>query len=153
MRRPPDLATLYALYWLASRYHSGQWSTGYLILSRTGTIMLERLGIARPLEVETLCQRVAILRKGALIADESLETLRQRARQRVRIVFRDGTAPEQVPDFLALDERDGSIWCGILVGELEDFLSFAAGHSIEDVTIEPPDLESLFQSYYRGDAS
>lgn len=32
------LATLYALHILAARWHSGQWSLGYLVLCRTNAI-------------------------------------------------------------------------------------------------------------------
>ena len=43
-------------------------------------------------EVETLCDRVAVVRQGRIIADESLETLRGQARRVVQLVFADEAA-------------------------------------------------------------
>lgn len=39
------LATLYALHILAARWHSGQWSLGYLVLCRTADIAQREMGI------------------------------------------------------------------------------------------------------------
>ena len=60
-------------------------------------------------EVETLCDRVSVVRQGHIIADETLPTLRGRARRMVELVFpdRESAARVQLPDFLRLTRRDG----------------------------------------------
>lgn len=44
------LARDFAIYKLASEWHSGQWSQGYRICCRMGERLRTRFGIARPLD-------------------------------------------------------------------------------------------------------
>ena len=106
-------------------------------------------------EVERLCDRVAIVREGRLVANETLEALRARARRRFTIrwtseqVSRDTTPP----DCLRLDERRQQSWHGSLKGEVPELVRWAATQPIEDLAIGHPDLESLFREYYRQEAT
>ena len=102
-------------------------------------------------EVEQLCDRIAIVRAGRIVADESLDALRSRARRLVTLWFADTRAAEQVepPPFLSINERKSTQWRGELAGEAGELIQWAAGQPIIDLTISPPDLESLFQRYYQ----
>ena len=100
-------------------------------------------------EVEQLCDRVAIIRDGRLVADESLERLRAHAGHQVTIHWRDpAAAAAEPPAFFQLDERNGSVWSGFLTGPVEPFVAWLAGRGIDDVSIGRPDLETLFRHYY-----
>ena len=104
-------------------------------------------------EVEQLCDRVAIVRDGALVADESLAALRDRAGHDVTIRWKDesharGIAP---PEFLRLTRREGAVWQGTLDGPAHRLVDFLAGKQVEELNIGRPDLESLFQLYYQHD--
>ncbi len=101
-------------------------------------------------EVERLCDRVAIVREGRLVADETLETLRGRARRRftIRWVRLTDAADVKPPPFLAVDERRNRTWDGSLTGETPQLVQWAATQPIEDLTIGHPDLDSLFRRYY-----
>ena len=103
-------------------------------------------------EVERLCDRVAILREGRLVADETLETLRGRARRRftIRWVHVKDAAGVKPPAFLAVDERRNRTWDGSLTGQTPQLVRWAATQPIEDLTIGHPDLDSLFRRYYEG---
>jgi ABC-2 type transport system ATP-binding protein len=101
-------------------------------------------------EVDQLCERVAILRDGALVADESLATLRERAGHDVVVRWQDESYASRVqpPPFLKLTRRDGAVWQGILEGPPGPLVDFLAGKPVEELTIGRPDLESLFRRFY-----
>jgi len=101
-------------------------------------------------EVDTLCDRVAIVRRGRIIADETLQSLRGRARRIVELVFSDSETASrvQLPDFLTPYRREGrEIYCEF-EGSTRPLVSWAAEQSVEDISISQPDLERLFLKFY-----
>ncbi|MHC5114589.1 MAG: ABC transporter ATP-binding protein [Planctomycetota bacterium] len=105
-------------------------------------------------EVERLCDHVAIVRDGRLVADEPLEALRVRAGREVTIEFSDaGAAAVEPPPFLAVERRAGAKWTGTLTGATPDLLDWLHGRAVRDLAIGPPDLESMFRRYYDDDAT
>jgi ABC-2 type transport system ATP-binding protein len=105
-------------------------------------------------EVEELCERVAIVRKGRIVADSTLEQLRARAGHDVLVQWAPGAAPadDRLPPGLTLHEREGERWVGRLDGPVGPLLTFLASRAVADVSIARPDLEAIFQSFYRDDA-
>jgi ABC-2 type transport system ATP-binding protein len=101
-------------------------------------------------EVQNLCDRVAIVRRGKVIANERLETLRRRAQRTVELVLADDAAAErlELPSFLKLVRRDRCrVWCE-LSGPAGPLVHWADQQQLADITISPPDLESLFHKLY-----
>jgi len=102
------------------------------------------------IEVETLCNRVVILREGRVVADSTIDSLRRRARRRITIVWKDGAQPTTAPGALMeITERRSCEWDGILTGPADDFIRWAASQPIADLSIQDPDLTTLFQEFYR----
>ena len=103
-------------------------------------------------EVERLCDHVAIVREGRLVANEPLEALRSRARRRFTIRWSTATDAVDIkpPAFLTIDERRNRTWDGSLAGETPELVRWVATQPIEDLTIGHPDLDSLFRRYYEG---
>lgn len=100
-------------------------------------------------EVERMCDRIAIVREGRLVADSSLTELRRRARRAVTLRWADGeTPPELPPPFLEVRDRGERSWSATLRGPVGELLRWAAGQSLDDMTVGHPDLESLFRGYY-----
>ena len=101
-------------------------------------------------EVEDLCDRVAILREGRLVADETLEALRGRAKREVTLRWGDHKAAEDtaVPGFLDLRQRRGGEWICTLEGSVMDLVRWSASQPLDDLTVGRPDLESLFHQFY-----
>jgi ABC-2 type transport system ATP-binding protein len=101
-------------------------------------------------EVETLCDRVAIVQRGRVIANEALESLRSRARRAVELVFADETAAAGavLPGFLHVDRRDGRKLVCELEGPTAALIQWAGAQPLADMTISPPDLETLFRKFY-----
>lgn len=102
-------------------------------------------------EVEELCGRVAIVREGRLMTEDSLAHLRDRAPRAVTIRWKDGEAePAVPPSLLTLRQRRDRVWECDLIGKPSDLLAWLAGQSIEDISIGKPNLDSLFRQYYLG---
>lgn len=101
-------------------------------------------------EVERLCDRVAILRRGRLVADETLESLRTRATRTVTIHWQSGVDQASVkpPPVLDLHRREKHWWEATLTGPVMDLIPWAAAQPIEDLSIAKPDLSRVFQQYY-----
>jgi len=101
-------------------------------------------------EVEQLCDRVAIVRAGEIVADESLAVLRDRAGHDVTIRWKDDAPALAIepPEFLKLTRCERAVWQGTLEGPVRRLVDFLAGKSVEDLSIGRPDLESLFRRFY-----
>ncbi|MCI0362744.1 MAG: hypothetical protein L0219_02615, partial [Phycisphaerales bacterium] len=101
-------------------------------------------------EVQRLCDRLAIVREGRIVADDTLENLRSRAKREVIIRWRDA-APvhNNPPQFLDVHERTDRQWSASLNGSVSALVQWLADKPIDDLTIGQPDLESLFRRYYQ----
>ena len=99
-------------------------------------------------EVERVCDRVAIIRAGRLVALEDVGALLARRKRNVEMRL-SGAAPSLsgVPGVSALQQTDGRITLA-LEGDVQPFLRAIAGAPITDLTIEPAHLEEAFLEYY-----
>jgi len=103
-------------------------------------------------EVEGLCDRVAVVREGKLVADERLDDLRKKAAREVTLRWRHPqSADQQPPEFLTVRERRGLEWRCTLTGPVMDLTRWAATQPLEDIAIVPPDLETFFRQFYQQD--
>ncbi|MDQ2689912.1 MAG: ABC transporter ATP-binding protein [Chloroflexota bacterium] len=99
-------------------------------------------------EVERLCDRVAIIRAGRLMAIHDVGELLARRRRRVMLRWR-GAAPDPATlPGLEDVQVDGSRIVGTLTGEVSGFVRSIASPNLEDLTIEPASLEEAFLEYY-----
>ncbi len=100
-------------------------------------------------EVEQLCDRVAMIRDGRIVADEPLQQLRNRAGHEVTIRWHDAeSASAAPPAFLTVSHREGLRWRATLAGPIEPLVAWLAGRAIDDLSIGRPDLETLFRRFY-----
>ena len=102
-------------------------------------------------EVERLCDRVAIIRAGRLMAVHDVGELLARRRRRVTIRWV-GAAPDPttIPG-LSDVHIEGSRITGTLSGEVAGFVRSIASPNLDDLTIEPASLEEAFLEYYASD--
>lgn len=104
-------------------------------------------------EVESLCHRVAIIRKGQLIEDSTIEALQARALRHVEFRLKagakvEGPAPAGLGSLVWRDGSASATW----QGEVGPLLEWLVRTGVADVTIGAPDLEDLFTTYYREGA-
>ena len=99
-------------------------------------------------EVERVCDRVAIVRRGRLAAIERLPELLARHRRNVEMRL-DGAPPrlDDVPGVSGIAVSNGRLTCH-LEGDVRPFLAAIAGAAIADLTIAPAHLEEAFLEYY-----
>ena len=103
-------------------------------------------------EVERVAGRVAILRRGRLVAVDSLENLREVAVQRLEIVFA-GAAPAEA-ELRALPgvrqvHLDGPHLLVALEGSADPLVKLLAAYEVRMIRSRDDDLEEIFLRYYR----
>jgi ABC-2 type transport system ATP-binding protein len=99
-------------------------------------------------EVERVCDRVAIIRHGALVAVEEIGELLAR-RKRLVTMRVDGAVPrlDGVAGVSTIRVAGAQLTCH-LEGDVGPFLNAIAGFAIADLTIEPAHLEEAFLEFY-----
>ena len=99
-------------------------------------------------EVERVCDRVAIIRAGRLVALEETAGLLARRRRNVVLRFT-GPSPqlETVPGITNVEHGDGYVTCRV-DGSVRPFLAAIAATAVVDLTIEPARLEEAFLEFY-----
>jgi ABC-2 type transport system ATP-binding protein len=104
-------------------------------------------------EVERVCDRVAIIRQGRLVAAASVDELRGRRRRHVEIRV-DGPLPvlDGVPGVSVTQVRAGQVLAE-LEGDVGPLLGALQGVVVRDLLIEPARLEEAFLEYYAPDVS
>ena len=102
-------------------------------------------------EVERVCDRVAIIRQGRLVALEGMAQLRARLKRNVDMRLA-GPPPllQGVAGVSDLRIADGRLTCHV-EGDLRPFLAAIVGAAIVDLTIEPARLEEAFLEFYEGE--
>jgi ABC-2 type transport system ATP-binding protein len=112
-------------------------------------------------EVERVCDRVAIVRRGRLVALEDVASLLERRKRNVelRVAGDDVPVLDGVAGVSAVGRTaDGRVTCQ-LEGDVGPFLATLNGYHVVDLTIEPAHLEEAFLELYEdaepdgGDAS
>jgi len=104
-------------------------------------------------EVERVCDRIALLRKGELVLLAGLEASRRLAPRRVRVRFtQDVVVPAVLPPDHELIEVSSRQWRLNVVGPLGPMLAVLAGMPVADLEIQEARLEDMVLKYYREDA-
>jgi ABC-2 type transport system ATP-binding protein len=101
-------------------------------------------------EVERVCDRVAIVRRGRLVALQDVASLLEHRKRNVELRAADGDLPalDGVAGVSGIGRTaDGRLTCQ-LEGDVGPFLAAIAGHRITDLTIEPAHLEEAFLELY-----
>jgi ABC-2 type transport system ATP-binding protein len=86
-------------------------------------------------EVESMCDRIGLVRGGRLVASGTIDDIKANATRRVTVTFADGAPP-------LMTEVQGPL--GPLLASLQ-------GRAIHDVSVEPFRLEDYVTRFYGGD--
>lgn len=104
-------------------------------------------------EVEQICERVAILREGKLVAVEPLSELKGRAVRHIAVTFAGDAPPpgaisgkgivelHRFPDGIEFE----------VTGEFDGFLKQLAAHHVIDLRTEQPTLDEVLLTFYRDE--
>jgi ABC-2 type transport system ATP-binding protein len=101
-------------------------------------------------EVEKVCERVAIIRDGSLVALESIEALRHKCPRRLIVVL-DASASSEAPVLpgARLLAQHGERSEYRVDGDVLSILQALTTCPVRDVILPEPDLEDVFMAYYQ----
>ena len=101
-------------------------------------------------EVERVCNRVAMLRAGALVSIGDVDDLRRALPRRVTVVFRDDSPAVDLAEFGRVIERsDRRVVLLVGVDRVPALAGRLSTMPIADLLIEPQGLEDAFLEQYR----
>jgi ABC-2 type transport system ATP-binding protein len=103
-------------------------------------------------EVERVCDRVGIIRKGRLVDVEEVADLTKRAFRHVSLEFAepvDASEFASIPGVLEL-ERSGRRITFKAQRNLDAVIKAAARHTLTDIELTHPSLEEIFLTFYGG---
>lgn len=104
-------------------------------------------------EVEELCDEVIILRSGHIVEQQQIDSLKNNAIRRVKVVFEPREKPTDFPRDFELIEVEQNQVVGAWKGSSAELVAWLSTQGIVDVMIEKPDLNDLFLTYYRESES
>ncbi len=101
-------------------------------------------------DVEMVCQRVAVIRRGELVTVEKVETLRQKAGQRVTVAFGDQVAAEElalIPGVSNVGTTNGAYHFN-MSGSMDRLIKALSQHEVIRLQAEEAPLEEVFLKFY-----
>jgi ABC-2 type transport system ATP-binding protein len=102
-------------------------------------------------EVDRVCDRIALLRKGKLVLLSTVEESRKLAARRVRVSFtEDVNLPPSLPAGGEIVESGSREWNLKVQGVLGPLLSAIAPLPVKDIEVKEPRLEDVVLEYYRA---
>jgi ABC-2 type transport system ATP-binding protein len=102
-------------------------------------------------EVDRVCDRVALLRKGELVLLSTVEEIRRVASRQVRVYFREDVAlPAAFPTGTELIETGPRLWTLKVEGYMGPLLEVLRALPVKDIEVVQARLEDVMMQYYRG---
>jgi ABC-2 type transport system ATP-binding protein len=101
-------------------------------------------------DVEQVCDRVAIIRSGRLVAVEEIAVLKSRAFRSLEIQFAGPVPPEAFAGLEGVSNvvvADGVLNCDVS-GALDQLVKAAARYTVVNLTTAEPSLEEIFLAHY-----
>ena len=103
-------------------------------------------------EVERVCDRVAIVRDGVLVALESIDALRTKQARRLVLVLETPSEPPILPGAQLLAHK-GRRFEYLVKGSIQAVMRSLADLPMQNIVFPEPDLEDVFMVYYQDSSS
>ncbi len=105
-------------------------------------------------EVQRVTDRIAIIKKGRLLAEDTVDGLRRAAPRKMEVRFRRPVDPADLKALagVTVTAADGPRLSLDVTGEIGPVLRVIAGHDPVDLISCPADLDELFLGFYRESA-
>jgi ABC-2 type transport system ATP-binding protein len=103
-------------------------------------------------EVQMLCRRVAIIKKGKIIQLEDIDNLRKKQLKKITIEF-SGTVNKEAIGLAGIENiiaLPGNALSFMYSGDINELVVFLAAKKINNLMIEEPSLDEIFLHYYKS---
>jgi ABC-2 type transport system ATP-binding protein len=105
-------------------------------------------------EVERICDRIGLLRRGELVLVSAVDEVRHLAARTVRIAFRGRvTPPPAWPDGCDVVEVTPTTWRLRVRGPLGSVIALVANLPVDDLDVHEPHLEEVLKRYYTDEGA
>ena len=106
-------------------------------------------------EVERVCDRIGLLRRGELVLTSTVADMRNMAARQVRVLFRDDVPGDQRswPDGCEIVTLEPRAWTLRVRGSVAPLLTMIGPLPVEDLEVREPHLEEIVKSYYQGETA
>lgn len=99
-------------------------------------------------EIQRLCNRAAIIRKGEISAVEDIRSLLQKQMKKARFIF------NEQKELAFIEGVQNPIWTNNkltfdYIGPVKDLIKWMNQLDLQDAVLEEPDLETIFMNYYQ----
>ena len=105
-------------------------------------------------EVQTICDRVGIIRKGKMIVIEKVRDLRRKSMQIMNVEFlsEEPSLSElrAIPNVFSVNKTDG-VYQIKVKEDVNDLVKFVSSKNIKRMTLEDSTLEDIFLTYYKDE--
>ena len=102
-------------------------------------------------EVQRLCHRLAIIKKGSIIRVDEISTINREAYKKYRILCKGLTKSDFSLDGITEFKQDGDEISFMHSGDINEVIGIVSRHRLIDMEIEEPTLEEIFMNYYKQD--
>jgi ABC-type multidrug transport system ATPase subunit len=104
-------------------------------------------------EVERLCDRIAVIRKGEIVLLSTVDEARRLSGRIVRVQFSRAVDAIDLPAGMSFADRAPDRWAIRVPGEAGDLLPLLGRLPVRDLEIVEPALEDVLRSFYREGGS
>ncbi|HEX7795388.1 MAG TPA: ABC transporter ATP-binding protein [Vicinamibacterales bacterium] len=109
-------------------------------------------------EVERVCDRIGLLRRGELVLVSSVSDVRNMAARQIRVLFREDvagpvTTRARLPENCEVIETTARTWTLRVRGAIGPLLSSLGALPVEDIEVREPHLEEVLKTYYKDEVS
>src|SRR5271157_78991 len=102
-------------------------------------------------DVEKVCNRVAIIKEGSIVAEELVDDLHKKSGKVLEVQFSEEVSPDVFKmDGVAGVTKLNSHMRIMVTGNLENVLKEVSSHRLTDISIHQMTLEEIFMHYYEG---
>ena len=101
-------------------------------------------------EVETLCDRVAIIKDGKIIAEDKVSDLKKKSLNRIEVQFAKDIIINKFSKYLGISKitGDSKKYTFDIEGNIDKFIKELSNYEIQNIRTIDPDLEDIFLTYY-----
>lgn len=105
-------------------------------------------------EVERICDRVGVIRKGHMVGTERIEDLRNKRLRNVDIIFAGEVPRRELSGLRGVNdlEVNGDRARFKLKGDMNPLIRTLAGYEVSDFSVSHASLEDVFMEFYNNDA-